>query len=71
MEKTKRRNYPSPVLAPSERRQWVDRLETELFPHQESEFEQESFTPTGRKRVDQFLRRFEAEIKFRLLRGAR
>jgi hypothetical protein len=68
---SKRQRYPSPVLAPSERRQWIDRMETELFPHQESEEEQDAFTAQGRKRVDQFLRRFEAEIKFRLLRERR
>lgn len=33
----------------------IDSLERELFPFQESEEEQESFTPEGRKRVDKWL----------------
>jgi hypothetical protein len=34
----------------------IDRLETLMFPHQESEFEQESFTAEGRDRVAQWIR---------------
>lgn len=33
----------------------IDDLERCLFPHQESEEEQESFTKEGRKRVDEWL----------------
>jgi hypothetical protein len=33
----------------------IDSLERVLFPFQESEEEQESFTPEGRKRVDAWL----------------
>ena len=33
----------------------IDELEREVFPFQESEEEQESFTPEGRKRVDDWL----------------
>lgn len=33
----------------------IDALERVLFPHQESEEEQESFTPEGRQRVDRWL----------------
>lgn len=36
---------------------WVNELEREMFPHQESEFEQESFTEVGRERVASVLRR--------------
>lgn len=38
---------------------WIDRLERELFPHQECEHEQESFTTEGRKRVAKFLKAFQ------------
>jgi hypothetical protein len=33
----------------------IDDLERELFPFQESEEEQESFTPEGRRRVDDWI----------------
>lgn len=34
---------------------WIDRLAAEMFPFQESEFEQESFTDVGRQRVGKVL----------------
>lgn len=36
---------------------WIDQFESEMFPHQESEFEQEAFTPEGRKRVGRVIQR--------------
>lgn len=33
----------------------IDSLAAKLFPFQESEFEQESFTDTGRERVDEWI----------------
>ena len=33
----------------------IDSLAAALFPHQESEDEQEAFTPEGRKRVDRWI----------------
>jgi hypothetical protein len=33
----------------------IDSLAAKLFPFQESEEEQESFTPQGRKRVDEWI----------------
>jgi hypothetical protein len=35
----------------------IDDLEKQLFPFQESEEEQESFTPQGRMRVDKWIDR--------------
>jgi hypothetical protein len=43
--------------------QWIADLERELFPHQESEFEQESFTTQGRERVRRFLERFAERVR--------
>lgn len=45
--------------------QLVDGLERVLFPHQESEEEQEAFTPEGRERVAQWLE----NVAFPLLRA--
>ena len=56
----KRRSYPSPVLSPSERRQWVDRIQDELAI---------ALTASDKRHADRFLRMFEAEIKYRLLRS--
>ncbi len=43
-------------MTPTEINHWVKRFEDELFPYQESEFEQESFTPQGRRRVAKVIR---------------
>ncbi len=39
----------------------IDSLAAVLFPHQESEEEQESFTDVGRQRVDEWIERVLAE----------
>lgn len=36
---------------------WLRHFEAELFPHQESEFEAESFTPQGRHRMATVIRK--------------
>jgi hypothetical protein len=41
---------------------YIAELEKEMFPHQESEEEQEAFTPVGRKRVARVLRRMYDEL---------
>lgn len=42
---------------------WIDLLEQEMFPHQESEDEQESFTDIGRERVAEVFREFIREAQ--------
>lgn len=37
----------------------VERLEAVMFPFQESEFEQQSFTDVGKERVGEFLQTFD------------
>ena len=37
----------------------VERLETVMFPFQESEFDQEALNDVGKKRVGEFLQRFD------------
>jgi len=55
----KRRHYPGPVLLPSERRQWADRVQDDLGL---------AFGAGEHQRLAQFLKRFEAEIKYRLVK---
>jgi hypothetical protein len=47
----------------AELRCWVARLEEALFPFQESEEEQESFTPVGRKRAESVLCEFAEALR--------
>jgi hypothetical protein len=58
------------VMLASERDQWIDRLQNELWPDADCEEDEtpDAFTPKGRRVVATFLRRFEAEIRCRLLR---
>lgn len=44
-------------LTPAVLDYWIDQFEDEMFPHQESEFEQDSFTPEGRKRMARVIQR--------------
>lgn len=42
---------------------WIDKLELALFPHQESEFEQEAFTSQGRKRAGAVLQELVKAVR--------
>lgn len=42
---------------------WVDELEDAMFPHQESEFEQEALTDVGRRRVGAVLQRLVKAVR--------
>lgn len=44
---------------------WIDEMERALFPHQESEFEQESFTDMGRERVREVLQKLVKAVQER------
>lgn len=49
----------------------INNLERTLFPHQESEEEQESFTDNGRQRVDEWLDELMTELGATAIRRGR
>lgn len=50
-------------LAPEVLGYWLDEFEREMFPHQESEEEQEAFTDVGRKRVGRVIQRLVKAVR--------
>lgn len=56
-------------MTPREVKWWIARFEQELFPHQESEFEQESFTPQGRRRMARVIRELAKAVSAQAGKG--